>query len=184
MRTSRPDRAPSRKSLQRCRCLQQVVPFQGRVLWDVMFPHVIGNFVPAARHRAQRLWIQLAYPARRKNRRFDTMRIEQLYQPPDADASPELTLGKLHRRLVQQSAQQHGIEIGGEVDRNASTMWPGQLWNTLVTRIVAPRHSAEIFDLLFKLAGHFPGVPLQRTTPTTPVDFVRSHVPQFLGTAN
>ena len=100
------------------RRLQQMVALQRRVLRHVVLPHVIGDLVPAARRRPQRLRIQFADTARREDGRLDAMRVEQLDQPPDADAAAELALGKLHRRLVQQASQQHGIEIGGEVDRD------------------------------------------------------------------
>jgi hypothetical protein len=45
--------------------------------------------------------------------------IEQLEEPPDADPSAEFTLRELHWRLIEQPAQQHRVEIAGEVDRNA-----------------------------------------------------------------
>ena len=66
----------------------------------MVFPHMISDLVPAARHGAERLRIEFADAARREDRRLDAMCIEQFDQPPDADTSAELALGKLHRRLI------------------------------------------------------------------------------------
>ena len=111
-------RPAPRDRLQRARRLQQMVALQCRILRHVVLPHVIGDLVPAARRGTQRLRIQFADAARREDGRLDVVRVEQLDQPPDADAPAELALGKLHRRFVQQPSQQHGIEIGGEVHRD------------------------------------------------------------------
>ena len=140
--------------LQRVRRLQQMVALQRRVLRHVVLPHVIGDLVPAARRRTQRLRIELADAARREDRRLDAMRVEQLDQPPDADTPAELALGKLHRRFVQQPAQQHGIEIRSEIHGDPCAFRPGQIGDALVARIVALRRCAQVGDLLFELAGH------------------------------
>jgi hypothetical protein len=55
------------------------------------------------------------------------VRIEQIDEPPDADPSAELALCQLHWRLIKQPAQQHRVEIAGEVDRNADTFGPGEV---------------------------------------------------------
>ena len=52
------------------------------------------------------------------------MAVEQLDQPPDADAAAEFALGELHRRFVEQTAQQHGVEVGREVHRHPHAMRP------------------------------------------------------------
>ncbi len=153
------DRPAPCDRLQRARGLQQMVALQRRILRHVVLPHVVGDLVPAAYRRAQRLRIELADPARREDRRLDAMRVEQLDQPPDADAPAELALGKLHRRLVQQPAQQHGVEIGGEVHGDPRVAGPGQIGDALVARIVALRRRAQVGDLLFELAGHRLGIP-------------------------
>ena len=66
--------------------------------------------------------IELADAAGREDRGLDVVAVEQLDQPPDADTAAELALGELHRRLVEQAAQQHGVEIGGEVHGDAHAL--------------------------------------------------------------
>jgi hypothetical protein len=80
---------------------------------------------------------------------------------------PKSPLASCHRRFVQQSPQQHGVEIGGEVDRDSCTRGPGQVRDVLVPCVVASGSRAEIGDGLGKLGGHCPGVPLQRPVLTS-----------------
>ena len=80
--------------------------------------------------------------------------IEQRQQAPDADAATELALGKLHRRFVQQAAQQHSVEIGGEVDRDTGAVGPGQVGDTLMAAVMGQRDLRERLDLLVKRVGH------------------------------
>ena len=80
--------------------------------------------------------------------------VEQRPQAPDADAAAELALGKLHRRFVQQAAQQHRVEIGGEIDRDAGAVGPGQIRDALMAAVMGQRDLRECLDLLVKRVGH------------------------------
>ncbi len=181
MRTAGSHRPTPGDRLQRARRLQQMVAFQRRILRHMVLPHVVGDLVPAAHRRSQRLWIQFADPPRHEERRLDAMRVEQLDQPPDADPAAELALGKLHRRFVQQPPQQHRVEIGSEVHRDPRVRGPGQIGDALMARIVALRRCAQVRNLLFELAGHRRDVPLGNSSDlTTSVDFTLARTAQSI----
>jgi hypothetical protein len=91
------------------------------------------------------------------------VRVEQLDQPPDADAAAELALGQLHRRLVVEAPQQHGVEVGREVDGDALARWPGQVVDPLVAGSVPLGHGFQAGDFLAECVGH--GKPALRESP-------------------
>src|SRR5947207_7463461 len=104
-----------------------MILFERRLPWHPVLPHMIGDLVAALNNRAQRLRVKLANPPRRKDRRLDAVRIEQLDETPDADASAEFSFSELHWRLIEEPAQQHRVEITGKVDRNADPFGPGEV---------------------------------------------------------
>src|SRR6266849_830332 len=122
-----------------------------RLLRHPVLPHVIGNLVAALDNRAQRLRVQFADPPRREDRRLDAVRIEQIDEPPDADPSAEFALCELHWRLIKQPAQQHRVEIAGEVDRNADTFGPCEVRDELVAGGVSGRRALQFRELLFQV---------------------------------
>src|SRR5262249_15170112 len=65
----------------------QVVGFESRLAWNAMLPHMVGKFMTAGDGLPERLRIKLANPARREDGRLDGLRVEQLDQAPDSDAS-------------------------------------------------------------------------------------------------
>ncbi|MCQ0003487.1 hypothetical protein [Actinomadura madurae] len=78
------------------------------------------------------------------------MSVEQVEQPPHADAAAELALRQLHRRLVEQAPQQHRIEVGGEVDGNPRAVRPARLRDHFVALGLRPHdvaHGVEIVEL-------------------------------------
>jgi hypothetical protein len=83
------------------------------------------------------------------------MAVEQLDEAPDADPAAELALGELHRRLVQHAAQQHGVEIGGEVHRDARALGPGAFLDDPVARTVVGGLGLEGCDITVESVGEF-----------------------------
>ncbi len=112
------------RPLDRQEGLAQVVALELGLLRHPVLPHVVGDFVSAFRSGAQGVGVELADAARREDGRLDPVAVEQLDQPPDADPATELALGELRRRLVHQAAQQHGVEVGREVDGDSRTVGP------------------------------------------------------------
>jgi hypothetical protein len=128
-----------------------MILFERRLLRHPVFPHVIGDLVAALDDRAQRLRVEFADSPRREDRCLDAVRIEQLDEPPDADASAEFAFRELHWRLIEQPAQQHRVEIAGEVDRHADPFWPGEVWDELVAGGVSVRHTPQFRELLVEV---------------------------------
>ena len=124
------------------------------LLRHTVLPHVVGKLVPALDRGLQRLRIKLADAPDGEDRRLDVVGVEQLDQAPDADAAAELALGELHRRLVVEAPQQHGVEVGGEVDGDARAIGPRQIVDALVAGGVGPRGSFEAGNFLSQLFGH------------------------------
>src|SRR5499427_8434059 len=79
------------------------------------------------------------------------MRVEQLDEPPNPDPSAEFALRELHWRLIEQPAQQHRVEIAGEVDRNADPFWPSELRDELVPDGVSVRRASQFRELLVEV---------------------------------
>src|SRR5690242_299179 len=84
---ARADGRAAAKAGQRGSRFAQVIALQLGLLGDTVFPHVVGELVAICDRRAERLGVELAYPARRENGGLDGMRLEQLEQPPNADAA-------------------------------------------------------------------------------------------------
>lgn len=78
--------------------------FDGRILGHLVLPHMVGQFMTGSDSALQRLWVQLADPARREQRDLDPLRVEHVKDAPDADTPAELSLGTLAPGLVQQAA--------------------------------------------------------------------------------
>src|SRR5438067_2407315 len=108
-------------------------------------PFASGSARPGARGRTarsplvaalddgtQRLRVKFADPPGGKDRRLDAVQLEQLDEPPDADPSAEFALCELHWRLIEQPAQQHRVEIAGEVHRDADPLGPDEVLDELV----------------------------------------------------
>ncbi len=131
--------------------LCQMIFFERRLLRHPVFPHVIGDLVAALDNRTQRLRVEFADPPRCEDRRLNAVRIEQLDEPPDPDASAEFALGELHRRFMEQPAQQHRVEIAGEVDRNADPFWPGEVRDELVSCGVSVRRAPQFRERLVEV---------------------------------
>src|SRR5208283_323413 len=100
------------------------------------------------------LRIELAGPPRREDRRLDPVRVEQFDQPPNADPAAELALCQLHRRLVQQAAQQHRIEVEREVDRDTDPRRVAKVWNPPVPGSIGPSRLLQFREILVELADH------------------------------
>ena len=92
--------------------------------------------MPAGGGPSQGLRIELADPARREDGGLDGVGVEQLDQAPDADPAAELALRQLQRRLVQEAAQQHGVEVGREVDRDPRAIGPRQIVDEFVAVLI------------------------------------------------
>src|SRR5262245_5542701 len=133
---ARANRPATANPFQRCRRLAQMIELQVRLLGYAMLPHMIGKFMAARDGGLEGTRIELANAPHGEDRRLDVMLIEELDQPPDAHASPELALCQLHRRFVVEAPQEHGIEIGREVDGDARPIRPDQLLDFLVTAAV------------------------------------------------
>jgi hypothetical protein len=131
--------------------LGQVILFERRLLRYPVLPHVIGDLVAALDNRTQRPRVEFADSPRRKDCCLDTLRIEQLDEPPDADPPTELAFRKLHWGLIEQPAQQHRVKIAGEVDRNADAFWPGQVWDELVAGGIGFCHAPQFRELLVEV---------------------------------
>ena len=139
-------------------------------LGHLVLPHVVGDLVAALGGGLHRPRIELADAAGREDRGLDVVAVEQLDQPPDADAAAELALGELHRRLVEQAAQQHGVEIGGEVHGDAHALWPGDLLDELMARIEVGGLGLERGDVVIERIGDVGrGVHGQRPPATASV---------------
>ena len=133
----------------------QVLALQHGILGDLVLPHVIGDLVAALGRRLHRLRVELADAAGREDRGLDGVAVEQLDQAPDADAAAELALGELHRRLVQHAAQQHGVEIRGEVHRDARALRPGAFLDDAMARAVVGGLGLERCDIAVESVGEF-----------------------------
>ena len=143
MAAARADRPAAGNPFERGDRLGQMILFERRLFRHPVLPHVIGDLVAALDHRAQRLRVQFADPPGGEDRRLDAVRIEQLDEPPDADPPAEFALCELHRRLIEQPAQQHRVEIAGEVHRDAHPFGPGEVRDELVASgIRVGRHLA------------------------------------------
>jgi hypothetical protein len=81
--------------------------------------------------------------------------VEQLDQAPDADPPAELALGELHRRLVQHAAQQHGVEIRGEVHRDAYAVGPGAFLDDPMAGAVVGGLGLQRGDVAVEFVGEF-----------------------------
>jgi hypothetical protein len=135
----------------------QMLALQVGILGHLVLPHMIGYLVAAPGRRLHRLRVELADAAGGEDRGLDGMAVEQLDQAPDADPPAEFALGQLHGRLVQHAAQQHGVEIGGEVHRDAGAIGPGAFFDDLVTRAVVGGLGLEGCDIAIESAGEFGG---------------------------
>jgi hypothetical protein len=69
-----------------------MILFERWLLRHPVLPHVIGDLVAALDDGTQRLRVEFADSSRREDRCHDVVRIEQLDEPPDADASAEFAL--------------------------------------------------------------------------------------------
>src|SRR5713226_8360280 len=69
----------------------------------------------------------------------------------DADPSAEFALCELHWRLIEQPAQQHRVEIAGEVHRNADPLGPGEVLNELVAGGVSVGRASQFRELLVQV---------------------------------
>ena len=121
---------------------------------NAMFPHVIGDLVAAARCRDHGARVELADSPRREDRGLDAVTVEQLDQAPDPDASTEFALRELRRGLVGKPSQQHGIEIGGEVNRDLRATGPLDRPDRFITLDFRDGSRCERVDLGFKAVGH------------------------------
>ncbi len=157
---ARADRSLAGQGFQGSRRLQQMVPLQVRVLGDVMFPHVVGDFVATRRRRLHRARVEFGDAAGGEDRRLDVVGIKQLDQPPDADAAAEFTLGKLLRRFVHQAAEQHRVEIGGEVDGDADALGVGDLGQARVMGVRLGCRIGQLVEFLQQRRIHCHPVPL------------------------
>jgi len=128
-----------------------MILFERQLLWHPVLPHVIGDLVAALDDPAQCFGVELANPAGRKDRRLDAVRIKQLDEPPDTDPSAEFALRELHRRLVEQPAQQHRVEIASEVHRDADPLGPGEVGDELVAGGVSLRRATQFHELLVEV---------------------------------
>src|SRR5215469_7166490 len=131
-----------------------MILFERRLLRYPMLPHVIGDLVAALNDRTQRLRVEFADPPRCKDRRLDAVCIEQLDEPPDADTSAKFAFRELHWRLIEEPAQQHRVEIAGEVDRNADPFRPGEALDELVAAGVSVRRAPQFRELLIEVCRH------------------------------
>src|SRR5262245_36285597 len=127
--------APAHRLERGCGLAQMVARKLG-LPGHAMLPHVIGELVAALHRRLQRRRIELANAPRREDRGLDAARGEQLQQPPDTHPPPEFALGQLHRRLVVEPAQQHGIEVDRKVDGHVRAIWPGEVVDQLETAAI------------------------------------------------
>src|SRR5215467_109191 len=114
-----------------------MIELQFRLLGYAMLPHMIGKLMAAHDRDFKGLRIELANATHSEDRGLDAVQIEQLDQPPNAHASPELALCQLHRWLIVEAPQKHGVEVGREVDRDARRIRPDHLVDLLVTAGVA-----------------------------------------------
>ena len=128
-----------------------MILFERRLLRHPVLPHVIGDLVAALDDGTQRLRVEFADPPGGKDRRLDAVRIEQLDEPPDADPSAEFALCELHWRLIEQPAQQHRVEIAGEVHRNADPLGPGEVLDELVAGGVSIGRASQFRELLVQV---------------------------------
>ena len=119
-----------------------------------MLPHVVGDLVAALDRGPDRLLIELAGPSRREDCRLDSVRVEQLDQPPNPDPATELALGELHWRLVQQAAQQHRVEIEREIDRDPHTRRPAEIANPPMPGSMGPGGLLQLGEVAVELANH------------------------------
>ena len=133
----------------------QVLALQRGILGNLVLPHVVGDLVPAFRCGLHRLRVELADAAGGEDRGFDIMAVEQLDQAPDADPAAELALGELHWRFVQHAAQQHGVEIGGEVHRDAGTLGPCAFLDDAMARTIVGGLGLEGCDVAIESVGEF-----------------------------
>jgi len=133
----------------------QVLALQRGILGNLVLPHVVGDLVAASGCGLHRLRIELADAAGREDRRLDGVAVEQLDQPPDADPPAELALGELHGRLVQHAPEQHGVEIRGEVHRDAGPLGPGAFFDDMMARAVVGGLGLERRDVTIESVGEF-----------------------------
>src|SRR5215831_20505006 len=94
---------------------------------DAVLPHVVRHLVAARSYRALGIRIKLADPPRRENSRLDFVTCKQFEKAPDADPPAELSLGELQRRLVEQASKQHHVEVGCDVNGDASASGPATI---------------------------------------------------------
>ena len=101
--------------------------FNGRIGINLVFPHMVGQFVPPRDDMVQHVRVQLADTPRREERDLHVFFVEHLHDAPDTDAATELSLGPLAPGFVQQAPQQHGIEVEREVDGDLHTVGVGEI---------------------------------------------------------
>jgi len=128
------------------------------LLGHPMLPHVVGELVAALYGRLQRRRIKLTNAARGEDRGLDAVPRKQLQKPPNANPATEFTLGQLHRRLVVEAAQQHGIEVDGQIDGNAGCIWPRRSLQQAKAAAIVRRHGRERVKLFLEALGHVAGL--------------------------
>ena len=154
MVAARADGAAAAELLERGCGLAQMFALELRLLRHAVLPHVVGKLVPASDGGLERLRVELANAAHREDGRLDAVLVEQLDQAPDADTASELALGELHRRLVVEAPQQHGVEVGREVDGDAHAVRPSEIVDPLPTGGVAFSDALQIGNFLAEAVSH------------------------------
>ena len=155
MPAARADGALAGQLLDRVLGPAQMLALQHGILRHLVLPHVVGDLVAAFGRRLHRLRVELADAAGREDRGLDVVAVEQLDQAPDADAAAELALGELHGRLVEHAAQQHGVEIGGEVHRDARALRPGAFFDDAMARAIVGGLGLQRGDVAVESVGEF-----------------------------
>jgi hypothetical protein len=85
------------------------------------------------------------------------VRVEQFDQPPDADPAAELAFRQLHRRLVQQAAQQHRIEVEREIDRDPDPRRIAEIGNAPMPGGIGAGRLLQLREVAVELADHDAG---------------------------